>query len=75
MTAISPREQSIIDGEWEHLRKCRDHLISQTDWVLLPDSPVSNEYLDAIKKYRQDLRDLPGTTDNPKQVIWPVKPE
>ena len=41
------------------LRGQRDTLLSQSDYVILPDAPYSEETKTAYRTYRQALRDLP----------------
>ena len=45
------------------LRRQRDNLLKETDWMANSDVTMS----DSWKKYRQDLRDLPS---NNKNVSW-----
>ena len=67
-----------IDLEWNFLRKERNQLLLETDalvstpdrWALLTPEK-QQEWLD----YRQALRDLPTTAEDPAEVIWPAKPE
>ena len=61
----------------EELRDKRDQLLSRTDIFALSDRELSDE----MKKYRQDLRDLPSTASpeldengHLTNVIWPTKP-
>ena len=54
------------------LRRDRDQLLSQSDWRDLPSYPGSNQ--EAWRTYRQQLRDLPSTTD-PSDPTWPTAPE
>ena len=54
------------------LRVERDQLLSQSDWRDLPSYPGSNQ--EAWRTYRQQLRDLPSTTD-PSDPTWPTAPE
>ena len=54
------------------LRLERDQLLSQSDWRDLPSYPGSNQ--EAWRTYRQQLRDLPSTTD-PSNPTWPTAPE
>ena len=54
------------------LREERDRLLSQSDWRDLPSYPGSNQ--EAWRTYRQQLRDLPSTTD-PSNPTWPTAPE
>ena len=53
------------------LRAERDRLLAETDWWVLPDRTASAEQL----AYRQALRDLPATTSDPADPVWPTKPE
>lgn len=57
------------------IRKLRNSLISDTDYTQMPDSPLSIEKKAEFAVYRQALRDLPQSTDNPDEIVWPVKPE
>ena len=55
-----------------NLRNQRNFLLSQSDWRDLPSYPGSNQ--EAWRTYRQQLRDLPSTTD-PSNPTWPTPPE
>lgn len=63
------------------LRKNRNKELSKTDWEMLKGLETGAD-MTALKKYRQDLRDLPSTA-KPKldendlliNVTWPTKPE
>tara|TARA_R100001594_G_scaffold13051_3_gene28439 strand:+ start:720 stop:1007 length:288 start_codon:yes stop_codon:yes gene_type:complete len=58
---------------FEGLRVERDGKLAETDFYALSDVTLS----DAMKKYRQDLRDLPSKYDNSsvvKTITWPSKP-
>jgi hypothetical protein len=54
------------------LRELRDKRLADTDWTQGADVP------DAIKNaytsYRQALRDITKTHNNPRTVVWPDKP-
>ena len=56
---------------WKCVRKQRDTLIAETDWVGGSDVP------DALKTkwntYRQALRDITSQSD-PENITWPTKP-
>lgn len=56
-------------------REKRDHLLAETDYLLMPDYPISSEALVALKTYRQALRDIPEQSGFPKTIEWPSKPE
>lgn len=73
--------QPVISSEaakvmkWDEIRNTRARLISTTDWTQTADSPLSAEKKAEFAAYRQALRDLPQSTDNPDDIVWPVKPE
>lgn len=56
-------------------REKRDQLLAETDYLLMPDYPISSEALVALKTYRQALRDVPEQSGFPKTIEWPSKPE
>lgn len=56
------------------LRIKRDILLQKCDWVLVPDTPLSQEKIDEWKVYRQALRDLPSVTEDPANPVWPSIP-
>ena len=59
----------------EEAREKRDQLLAETDYLLMPDYPISEEALAALKTYRQALRDVPEQTGFPNTIGWPSKPE
>ena len=82
---LSQSEKEAIAAEWnryekeekpasdlENLRLQRNNLLSQSDWMSLPDAPTMS---DAWKKYRKELRDITKTYKSPDNVKWPTKPE
>ena len=61
------------------LRRQRDQLLAETDWVTLKAIDDSNDGLgiqlpQVWMDYRQALRDLPANTVDPANVVWPTKP-
>lgn len=46
----------------------RNMLLAETDYAALPDSP---EMSDAMKAYRQALRDVPTQSGFPTDITWP----
>ena len=52
------------------LRLRRNQLLTETDYLALADSTLTDE----MRAYRQALRDLPANTVNPANPVWPVKP-
>lgn len=61
--------------KWSEIRKYRDFLITQTDWTQIPDAALDAAKRNEFAAYRKALRDLPASTDNPDEIVWPVKPE
>ena len=53
----------------------RDRLLTETDWIMMPDSPVTDACREAYRVYRQALRDVPQQENFPTVIIWPEKPE
>ena len=66
-------EEKLADAE-ELVRSKRDSLISDTDYLLMDDYPISSEDLEAIKAYRTALRDVPQQEGFPYDVVWPELP-
>lgn len=56
------------------VRAKRDSLISETDYLLASDYPIGAEDLEAVKVYRQALRDVPQQEGFPFDVVWPDLP-
>ena len=69
----------------EILRGRRTTLLKDSDWTLMPDSPLSDEKKKEWETYRQALRDLPANNPDPQRedgdntklpdITWPTKPE
>ena len=56
------------------LRKNRDALLAETDWVVTKANETGVAESDAWKTYRQALRDMPSTESDPSNPTWPTKP-
>ena len=56
------------------IRIDRNALLAESDWTQAPDSPLSEEQKQLWRSYRQALRDLPATTTDPSNPVWPAKP-
>ena len=70
-----PTEEEKRAKKEAEVRAKRDYLISQTDYLLQPDYPISAEDLEKVKAYRQALRDIPEQEGFPNDVVWPEEPE
>jgi hypothetical protein len=58
-------EQPLVD-----LRSKRNQLLAETDYFANTDVTMP----DAMRTYRQALRDLPANTTDPANPVWPTKP-
>lgn len=52
-------------------RSRRDKLIAATDYMVMPDYPLSESELATTKQYRQALRDITKQTGFPDAIEWP----
>ena len=68
------KDARLLSYEWTKIRKQRDRLLAETDWMTFSDSPTMSA---ANKTYRQKLRDLPSDQSSKKtyaDITWPSKP-
>jgi hypothetical protein len=68
------KDARLLAEEWTNIRRERDRLLAETDWMTCSDSPTMSE---ANKTYRQKLRDLPSDQSSKKtsaDITWPSKP-
>ena len=59
-----------VDAKWSNIREKRNKLLAETDFYALSDVTMTTE----MSNYRQQLRDLPSSTSNPDDVVFPTKP-
>lgn len=73
---LSFNVEDISDEElWQKIREKRNNLLAESDWIMVSDIPGDNDInLPEWTLYRHKLRNLPETTLNPKEIIWPLKP-
>ena len=60
------------------VRLARDFLLSETDWVMVTDSPLDADTKAMYTTYRQKLRDIPATTEfstNVEDTKFPISPD
>lgn len=69
-----PRDEWTEDQWDDMVRRKRDSLISGTDYYILPDYPSTPDGIEAVKQYRQDLRDITLQSGFPRNVQWPSLP-
>lgn len=58
----------------EQLRAARDQKLKDTDFLMIPDIPLTAEEKTTVKIYRQALRELPEqfTEETISQAVLPV---
>lgn len=68
-------KQQETEQQAQTIRSKRDKLLSDTDWTQTDDAPVSTDGREAMRQYRQKLRDITAQSGFPSSVKWPEKPE
>ena len=61
-------------AESEKVRKERNALIAETDWIVTKNLELNQNVPGRWEVYRQDLRDIPSQSGFPWNVVWPSKP-
>lgn len=70
----NPEDEMTDEELASRVRMRRDSLISRTDFYVQPDYPSDPAGLEAVKAYRQALRDIPEQSGFPRNVQWPAMP-
>ena len=68
-------ENPPFNGAIRNLRRNRNILLAESDWTVLPDSPIADKT--AWQTYRQELRDITNgltTVEQVEAVEFPKKP-
>ena len=73
--ALEAESQNCIQSKWTLFRGERSRRLTECDWVLIPYAPPTQEKINEWKVYRQALRDLPSTTEDPVNPVWPTPPQ
>ena len=67
--------KELIDAQpLKELRQERNRRLADVDWVFSTDYQMEDEERSVWVAYRQALRDLPSTTEDPTNPVWPTKP-
>jgi hypothetical protein len=73
-TPEAPRTPSEAE-KWAAIRRVRGELLAASDYTMLADAPpYSQEQVDCIAAYRQQLRDIPQNSQTPESVVFPSWP-
>jgi len=72
---VPPTEAELF----QRIRAERDLHLASTDYLLMPDYPLSDDQRDVVQAYRQALRDLPAQSGAPwdgggEATPWPELP-
>ena len=59
---------------WAQVRRERDRLLTASDWTQVADAPLTASVKQSWADYRQALRDIPQTQDDPNSIVWPETP-
>ena len=75
---LNARDNSIpspFEKAMKNLRFKRNNLLTESDWTVLPDSPIADKT--AWQTYRTKLRDITEnltTVEDVETVVFPTKP-
>ena len=77
--AVRLAEYNSEAARFERLRAERDRRLTATDYLLMQDYPLENTHKEAVRLYRQALRDLPSQEGAPwdgggESTPWPDLP-
>lgn len=77
--ALRDKTQAEIDAEnlpdvTQGFYEERNSLLNLSDWTQLPDVPLTDAKKAEWATYRQALRDLPSTTTDFANPVWPSQP-
>jgi len=56
------------------VREERNRKLTECDWTILTDSPLTTSKKTAWKTYRQALRDITSGDNFPHSITWPSQP-
>ena len=63
--------EQTIQAQWAMVRNLRDTLLSESDYFIVRAYESGLPIPADIVSYRQSLRDIPQTFDDPADVVWP----
>jgi hypothetical protein len=72
VTDLTVEKEIPVDWQWERLRLKRDALLKKSDFRIVSDAPWD---IQPWLEYRQALRDLPASNEDPKQIVFPTRPD
>ena len=73
--AFEAKLKELIDAQpLKELREERNTRLAEVDWVVIRAFSMNTPVTDEWKTYMQALRDLPSTTEDPANPVWPIQP-
>jgi len=79
--AEKARQKAEEEAEWNRpenvearARERRNELLAETDYMLMPDYPLTDVQREAWTAYRQSLRDVSRQEGWPLNIVWPEMP-
>ena len=63
-----------LESQWAAARSLRDRLLAETDYLVIRFTESGAAIPDALKQYRQSLRDIPSAFASPAKIVWPEPP-
>ena len=68
-----PKGELKSDEEFaSEARTKRNQLLSETDYLVTPDYPLTEAQKQTLYSYRQALRDIPTQKGFPREITWPT---
>jgi hypothetical protein len=58
----------------KEIKKQRNILLAETDWIYLPDANITNEEKNSCIEYRKTIREIAVNASYIEEAIWPSKP-
>ena len=68
------QEELVVAQPLKKLRQERNRRLAEVDWIFTSDYDLSVSDHATWMAYRKALRDLPSTTEDPTNPVWPEKP-
>ena len=67
-------DAAALDLNLDSVRQQRDSLLRGSDWTQIGDAALGDHTAVEWATYREELRDLPSTTDRQSLIVWPEDP-
>lgn len=74
VTFIRPSDEELDEDEISFAKQKRSDLLKDTDFYFCSDYPLDDGKKEALKTYRQALRDITKQSGWPRNIKWPEKP-